>query len=215
MLLNILISIIILYLFSWLFVFIDDSIDDLYYFLKGKLNKNKSNISYKNYEDMIQSLKNSWVRDKYLYIYRFFLHIKDFTQDFYLEIKWFIQRGIRGYSDRDVWEFKFYLSEVITKGLKDLKNQVHGVPCEFASKDGAEIDLEGWKNVLNEIVWVFEVTKKIQNSEWFKWSYKERKKKSLKKFAKKENKHIMTSEEIKRYNNGWKLLQKYYFSLWD
>lgn len=211
MLLNILISTIILYIFSCLFVFTDDRIDDVYYFIKGKLNKKKKEITipYTGLQ------KNSWLRNKYLYIYRFFLHIKDFPQDFYLESKYFIQRGIRGYSDRDIWGFDEYLSEVITKGLKDLKNQVHGVPCEFASKDGAEIDLEGWKNVLNEIIWTFEVTQKINNREWWKWSYKERKKKSLKKFAKKENKHIMTSEEIKRYNNGWKLLQKYYFSLWD
>jgi len=214
MLLNILISIIILYVFSWLFVFIDDKIDDLYYFIKKKLNNNKE-IIYKSCGDISKGLKNDWVRDKYLYIYRFFFHIKNFPKDFYLESKWFIQRGIRGYSDRDVWGFDIYLSEVITKGLKDLKNQVHGVPCEFVSKDGVDVDLEGWKNVLNEIIWTFEIAKKINSGEWLRWSYKERRKKSSQKFAKKTNKHIMTSEEIKRYNNGWNLFKKYYFSLWD
>jgi len=211
MLLNILISTIILYWFSWLFV----SIDNLYYFIKRKLNKNIQNTSYKDYEEMMKSLKNSWLRDKYLYIYRFFLHIKEFPQNFYLESKYFIQRGLRGYSDKDVWNFDYYLSEIIIKGLKDLKNQVHGFPYDFSSKDGKEVDLEGWKNVLNEIIWTFEVTKKIQNSKWYKWNYKEKRNKSLQKFIQRTNKHVMTSEEIKRYNNGWKLFQKYYFNLWD
>ena len=161
MILNILLSTIILYLFSCLFVFIDDRIDDLYYFIKTKLNKN-------------QPKKNIWLRNKYLSIYRFFLHITEFPKDFYLESKWFIQRGIRGYSDRDIWNFDYYLSNIITKGIKFFKSQGHGLPTWTAEKSEEEA-LNEWNEILNSIIWTFETTEK-------------------------ENKHIMTQEEIETDN---------------
>jgi len=37
-----------------------------------------------------------------------------------LEIKSFIQRGIRGYSDKDTWDFDSYLSKVIKGGVQHL-----------------------------------------------------------------------------------------------
>lgn len=216
MFLNILISIIILYIFSWLFVFIDNIIDDLYYFIKDKLNKNKEvTRKWSSVDEMINSLKNNWLRDKYLYIYRFFLHIKKFPIDFYFETKWFIQRGKNGYADCDVWGFDNYLSEVIVNGLKDLKSQVHGVPSDFASKDGKVIYPNKWKSVLDEIIWTFEVAQKIIDAEWVYLNSKERNKKSRIKFAKKGKYHIMTKIECSRYRNGWKLFKKYYFNLWD
>ena len=36
----------------------------------------------------------------------------DNPRDFKNNIKWFIQRGKRGYSDRDLWSFDWYLAEI-------------------------------------------------------------------------------------------------------
>ena len=41
-------------------------------------------------------------------------------------VYWFFQRGYRGFGDNDVWDFDYYLAEVISKGLKQLKEYYHG-----------------------------------------------------------------------------------------
>lgn len=41
--------------------------------------------------------------------------------DFPAEIKYFWQRGRRGYSDRDVWDFDNYLANVIAHILREIK----------------------------------------------------------------------------------------------
>lgn len=47
------------------------------------------------------------------------------------EIKWFWQRGRRGYSDRDVWGFDHYLTQVIIGGTAQLAENAHGCPPEL------------------------------------------------------------------------------------
>ena len=48
------------------------------------------------------------------------------------EIKWFIQRGKRGYSDRDCWSFDTYLAGVISGGLTKL-NENHNLRYDIKS----------------------------------------------------------------------------------
>ena len=157
--------------------------------------------------------------------------------DTYRSIKWFIQRGKRGYSDCDIWGFDCYLSKIIVKGLKDLQEQVHGSPCgmigtqsiSVEDEDGEEIT--EWKRIIGEIIWTFETTSKIQEKDLMP-VFDERKRKSMESYVKRLNtpqkeedkifkdlpdKHycLMTKEDTKRYKNGWKLFQKYYFDLWS
>lgn len=42
------------------------------------------------------------------------------------KLYWFLQRGWRGYADCDTWAFDYYLSKVITGGLKHFKKYYHG-----------------------------------------------------------------------------------------
>lgn len=157
--------------------------------------------------------------------------------DTYRNIKWFIQRGKRGYSDADIWGFDYYLSEVIVKGLKDLQKQVHGSPCgtigtqSISIEDKDTKEITEWKKIIGEIIWTFEATSKIQEHDWMFVS-DERRRKTMENYVKRLNtpqkeedklfkdlpdKHyyLMTKEDTKRYKNGWKLMQKYYFDLWD
>ena len=48
-------------------------------------------------------------------------------EDFFLEIKWFIQRGQRGWSDRDSWSIDWWLSEIMPSILIKLKNSKAGI----------------------------------------------------------------------------------------
>lgn len=52
-------------------------------------------------------------------------------QDWLRRVRWFWQRGRRGYSDRDLWSFDHYLSRVIAGGMRQLADGAHGTPYEF------------------------------------------------------------------------------------
>ena len=56
----------------------------------------------------------------------------------YLHVKWFIQRGWRGYADCDVWSIDWYLCGWLPGALRQLANNVHGVPGDMCTilKDG-------------------------------------------------------------------------------
>ena len=168
------------------------------------------NKNYNWWDKLILNPNMKWLR----YI---IYNLPESPMDIYRNIKWFIQRGKRGYADCDVWGYDEYLSKIIVDGLKDLKSQVHGVPNSpcFISKDGKDVDLGAWKAILDEIIWTFEVAQKIINDEWIRLNSKERNKKSTNKFSKNYKYHIMTKEECSRYRNGWKLFQKHFFNLWD
>ena len=144
--------------------------------------------------------------------------IKELPRDIYQNIKWFIQRGSRGFADCDVWSFDCYLSDIIVDGLKNLKENIHGHPVGLGNKK-EENGEELWKNILNEIIWTFEVSKKIQNHEWILINSERQRTKFIKNINKFESKdikyHVMSAEERKRYKDGWLLFRNYYYNLWD
>jgi len=165
----------------------------------------------------VESLKNwqrkrkKWEKDHpvlykleriYYTIIRFFDKIADIPN----QIKWFIQRGKRGWADCDTWGFADYLSEVIRDGLLHLKRINHSYPNELT---------EGkWIDIMNEIIYTFEVAHDIAyndviyipSKEWSQEKYDEYKKAGL---------YPLRKENVLRYEKGWTLFQKYFFSLWD
>jgi hypothetical protein len=90
---------------------------------KGLQDAKEGKISgpYTSVEEMLADMKkrNPWNWLDYLesYWYRYFWN---FVSSIPLEVRSFIQRGIRGYSDRDTWDFDTYLTDVIEGGLKHL-----------------------------------------------------------------------------------------------
>lgn len=78
--------------------------------------------------------------------HRFFYWLRHEFKPF-KPVKWFIQRGIRGYSDRDLWSLDHYLSGVLAKSLIQLADTTHGHPCRATEEraDGAGPNCEDCK----------------------------------------------------------------------
>jgi len=50
-------------------------------------------------------------------------------------IKWFIQRGRRGWADCDVWWLHSHLERILAGALSELVNISHGHPCIYEGPD--------------------------------------------------------------------------------
>lgn len=61
--------------------------------------------------------------------------LKEKVVDLLKEIKYFYQRGKRGYSDRDLWSLDCYLSSWLPDALYDLSMRVHGHPADIKTYD--------------------------------------------------------------------------------
>lgn len=57
-------------------------------------------------------------------------------RDEWRAVKWFIQRGRRGWSDRDSWSMYNYVGPVLADMLKDLREKGHGYRCVHPGKRG-------------------------------------------------------------------------------
>lgn len=85
----------------------------------------------------------------------------------YLSVKWFIQRGRRGYSDCDAWNLGSYLGRWMPTAVRSLKNG-NGVPAKFLDVETpTEQDMAryriSWNNVLENIALGFEAGHRIEN----------------------------------------------------
>jgi len=107
------------------------------------------------------------------------------------EIKYFIQRGRRGYSDSDTWDFDDYLADVISKGLKVLKDNLHSYPVEFET-------IEQWQEILDSIIDGFEAYQQTGDIDC-----------PVEDYIKEHNKLMV------KFNTGMKLFTKYFNHLWD
>lgn len=96
-----------------------------------------------NLEEVCREMKNR----KYSIFERTYSFLKwnmyEKVLSFPYEIKYFYQRGVRGYSDRDVWNFNDYLAKIISEGCSKMSKQCYGYPSGMST--------EKWKSILTEI----------------------------------------------------------------
>jgi hypothetical protein len=52
----------------------------------------------------------------------------------YDRMKWFVQRGYRGYADCDIWNLDYYLSGWMPAALKQLEQTKYGTPIGMTSR---------------------------------------------------------------------------------
>ena len=129
-------------------------------------------------------------------------------QEFRPRIKWFFQRGRRGYADVDAWNLPGYLSDWLPGVLRNLKDG-YGIPTlvYINALNCQEKDLEyitceqfytaqhKWNEILENIANGFDAAKKINSHEW---------------------QSIEELEGLKKQMfDGFSLFQEYYLCLWD
>jgi len=107
-------------------------------------------------------------------------------------IKYFIQRGKRGYSDRDLWDLGSYISEVMTKALDDFDKTRHTYLGTMTE--------EQWSETLKEMEAGFQAI--LDMNDLLDWVEIKNYKKEYKKL-----------KAIK--DKGLKLFAKYIEGLWD
>lgn len=125
---------------------------------------------YKSVEEMIEDLHKDWTTLDWIeyYFYRVIEHIN--PKKYYREVKWFIQRGIRGYSDRDTWNLDYFLADVISKSVSQLQKDGMGYPRDITEKE--------WHNILRKISYAFYFYNKCEE-EIEPTQYSEQKRKEL------------------------------------
>lgn len=124
----------------------------------------------------------------------FFYRLKECVMDFFRGIKWFIQRGRRGYSDRDLWGFSSYLSEMLVQALTQLNETKMGYPADIKTSGQ-------WTDIIDEMIEGFRAVK--DNEEIF--------------FTDKTNQQIEEeiAENNRRIDRGMYYFKKYFQNLWD
>ena len=177
-------------------------------------------------------------------IYKFsyyIFHPWKIIEEFYYKIKYFLQRGFRGWDDTILWSIDYYLAEMMPIWLKKFKKNLHWHPAELTE--------EKWDEILDKIIAGFEAGYRIASDDskawdeiWEEWEkrypdeemfqhipYKELpggreyfKMKSNPKwddlqkelnYDKKKQKEY--DKNLKIFNEGIDLFKEYFFNLWD
>lgn len=126
--------------------------------------------------------------------------IKHIFQD----IKWFCQRGKRGWADCDVWDFNDYLAGIIIAGLERLKKEHHGCSSEFWDEKVENDECHKWSETLEIMIQGFKAYKdSYDEPKWIKGKFKQEI----------DSKKIDLLE--KKFQHGIKLFAKYFAHLWD
>jgi hypothetical protein len=128
---------------------------------------------------------NAPLGGSYNYAY-YFIHPWRLIEDWYYQIKWFLQRGWRGYGENDVWSLDWYLTSWLPSAMGRLNK--HGHPAGMTDK--------GWETRLKCMIAGFKAAREIQD---MKHKYKSREQKAA----------------WKRFHTGMKLFHECFFDLWD
>ena len=130
-------------------------------------------------------------------------------EEFPSKVKWFYQRGSRGWSDRSAWSIDTWLVDNLIPMLERLERNKHGTPLSmFRKKDGVDKDgnstdeanilaEQRWNNVLNEIIYGLKCAKKIEDLDY---DYEDKE---------------LTKRLTKSSQRSFELIGKHLFSLWD
>ena len=122
----------------------------------------------------------SWNYAAYLY------RPHKYVQDLLCKIKWFLQRGARGYADCDAWSLDHYLASWMPEALRHLEENKLGHPIGMTKK--------GWQTRLRIMREGFEAARAILEMPADAKQYRRLE---------------------RRMHRGLRMLQTHYLSLWD
>lgn len=158
-----------------------------------------------------------WFQNLYYSIYRICDNYLN-PMNYYREIKYFIQRGIRGWSDRDCWSLSHYNSKVCKEMLDHMIKNLHGYPCILDGDDNYDKNFDKWKEILNKMRDSFETARKISNGdleEYGECTFRLENLNFKKEMEEKYGCIYQTKDEHEKMKEGLELFVKYYSSLWD
>ena len=147
-----------------------------------------------------------WYNKYFVIPFRLFIYA---IMEYPSKVKWFYQRGSRGWSDRAVWSIDTWLVDNLIPMLERLKKDKHGIPASmFRKKDGVDKDGNStdeadwladqrWNNVLSEIINGLKCAKKIQDLDY---DYEDKE---------------LSKRLTKSSQRSFELIGKHLFSLWD
>lgn len=127
------------------------------------------------YDSLFDGPEDPWYTDVYYAIYRFFKFGNWYPSDIYRRVKWFVQRGRRGYSDRDVWSWSTHMNRMMPQILRNLRENKHGVPIEFcidhdvfSPNYGNELNdfngsIDRWNACLDKMIAGFEAGVRVED----------------------------------------------------
>jgi hypothetical protein len=151
-------------------------------------------------------------------IWNMWYKIKQFPR----EVKYFWQRGRRGYSDIDRWNIAPYLASWLPEALAEVRTKGMSYPPEFNHEDE-------WHSILEEIEWALIAVRHIYaydgseqwtylpnwNAETYAMIFRRTETWNLKYGTEYGYQYIMTYGECKRMENGLALLGKHLWEMWD
>jgi len=108
-------------------------------------------------------------------------------------VKWFYQRGRRGWADCDWWGVDDYLVGIILPMLKQLKEYEHGYPGY-----GKASTPEKWDKLLDEMIEGFEAAKRITDDNYNLTTYL-----------------VDFEADRKLFEKKARIFIKWFFHLWD
>lgn len=121
--------------------------------------KSVSQTKYSSVEELHAALSKKWTIWDHMEScwYRFFWNWFSAIPS---EIKYFFQRGTRGYSDRDSWNIDQYLIDILLCNLVELKANGHCIPSTHAPDGSWGYDETRWKAILDAMIQGFALVKK-------------------------------------------------------
>jgi len=188
--------------------------------------------------ESLESRNNPWRTNAYWAVYRFFKNTKVFhPRTIYYDIKYFIQRGHRGWADCDTWSLDNYIDGWMPAALRHLKATKHGVPMqifpegpEYTKADGnpteAAFDIAhaNWDAILDKMIAGFEANNRMSDLLYEEelGSYPMERPKGVTKeeWKKVKDDHFKASQLLEERDRkiaeeGLQLFIKHYYSLWD
>lgn len=125
-------------------------------------------------------------------LFDFFVWIGDSVRFPFRKLYDFIQRGKRGYADADLMDFDFYLSNMLSKAIWDLRKETMSFPVTKSVKH-----YQDWLNVLAHISRGFKSGSELQERGFTLYGNE------------KKNKRLQ-----REWESGSMLFIKYFWHLW-
>lgn len=127
------------------------------------------------------------------------------------KIKWFFQRGKRGWADCDTWGLDHYLARIMPEMLRYLQENLHSYPgYDEASTCGK------WYDILEELIEGWEAANRVCDDEYYKQVSGD----SIEAIGNATRKeirewHRLSVKDRKLFEKKMKLFTKWFFHLWD